>query len=140
VLGRILARRYGGIAALWVVPAILPFLPGLQLVQAMLAETERARVDGLVGAAGTAFIIGIGVATGDVLVILARGFRDQIAGPAVGAVVGGVDVFVIAPVGRVVDRVRQGDAGPAGAAGDGEQVPPAAESARNRRRGDRRGG
>jgi len=138
VLGRILARRFGGIAALWVVPAILPFLPGLQLVQAMLAETEQARVDGLVGAAGTAFIIGTGVATGDVLVILARGFRDQIAAPAVGAVVGGVDVFVIAPVGRVVDRVRQGDAGQTGTR-DLEVGQPATPSSRDRRRGDRRG-
>jgi uncharacterized membrane protein YjjP (DUF1212 family) len=118
VIGRLFARRYGGVAALWVVPAILPFLPGLQLVQAMLAETEQGRIDGLVAAAGTAFLIGTGVATGDILVTIARGFRDQIVGPAVGAVAGGVDVFVIAPVGRAVDRVRHGDASDERADGD----------------------
>jgi uncharacterized membrane protein YjjP (DUF1212 family) len=108
-LGRILARRFGGVTAVWVVPAILPFLPGLQLVQAMLAETDVARLTGLVDAAGTAFIVGTGVATGDILVQMLRGVRDQIVAPAVGAVVSGVDVAVIGPVERAVDRVRQGD-------------------------------
>jgi hypothetical protein len=84
----------------------------------MLAETEQGRIDGLVAAAGTAFLIGTGVATGDILVTIARGFRDQIVGPAVGAVAGGVDVFVIAPVGRAVDRVRHGDASDERADGD----------------------
>jgi uncharacterized membrane protein YjjP (DUF1212 family) len=111
MLGRVLVRRLGGVSSLWVVPAILPFLPGLQLVQALLAETERARVDGLVAAAGMAFLIGTGVATGDILIALARGLRDQVVAPAVGAVAGGVDVLVIAPVGRAVDRVRHVDPG-----------------------------
>ena len=100
-IGRLLARRSGAPAAIWVVPAILPFLPGLQLVQAMLAETEAARINGLIGAAGTAFLIGVGVATGDILVMFARGVGRSV-GPAVGAVTGGVDVLVIQPVGRVV--------------------------------------
>jgi len=106
VLGRLLARRYGAPAALWVVPAILPLLPGLQLVQAMLAETNVARVDGLIAAAGTAFVIGTGVAMGDILVLLIRGVRDQVVVPAVGAVAGGVEVLIVAPMGRVVDRAR----------------------------------
>jgi uncharacterized membrane protein YjjP (DUF1212 family) len=109
MLGRVLARRLGAVPALWVVPAILPFLPGLQLVQAMLAETEAARINGLVAAAGSAFLVGTGVATGDILLLAIRGVRDRIVAPAVGAVVGGVDVMVIGPVGRAVDRVRQGD-------------------------------
>ena len=43
-LGRLLARRRGAPAAIWVVPAILPLLPGLQLVQAMLADTDAAQI------------------------------------------------------------------------------------------------
>jgi uncharacterized membrane protein YjjP (DUF1212 family) len=109
IFGRVLARRLGGVAALWVVPAILPFLPGLLLVQAMLAKTEAAQITGLVGAATAAFLIGIGVATGDIVVLAIRGVRDQIVAPAVGMVVGGVDVVIVGPVGRAVDRVRQRD-------------------------------
>ena len=45
--GRLLARHYGAPAAIWVVPAVLPLLPGLQLVQAMLADTDAARISGL---------------------------------------------------------------------------------------------
>jgi uncharacterized membrane protein YjjP (DUF1212 family) len=130
-LGRILARRFGGVTAVWVVPAILPFLPGLQLVQAMLAETDVARVTGLVNAAGTAFIVGTGVATGDILIQMLRGVRDQVVGPAVGAVVNGVDVAVIGPVERAVDRARQGEPkqkqprrkGPTAASGNGTERP-----------------
>ena len=107
-IGRLLARRHGAPSALWVVPAILPFLPGLQMVQAMLAETEQARVNGLVAAAGTGFLIGIGVAFGDVLVGLIRGVRDQVVVPVVGAVAGGVEVFVVGPVGRAVEQARGG--------------------------------
>jgi uncharacterized membrane protein YjjP (DUF1212 family) len=106
VLGRLLARRVGSPAALWVVPAILPFLPGLQLVQAMLAATEAARVNGLVAAAGTAFLVGTGVALGDVLVLALQGVRDRVVAPAVGAVAGGIEVLVIAPMGRAVGRAR----------------------------------
>ncbi|HEX5827510.1 MAG TPA: threonine/serine exporter family protein [Candidatus Limnocylindrales bacterium] len=130
-LGRLLARRFGAPSALWVVPAILPFLPGLQMVQAMLADTEQARVNGLVAAVSTGFYIGIGVAFGDVLIGLIRGVRDQVVVPVVGAVAEGVEVFVVGPVGRVVDQARgeaalpPADAGAAtdGAATDGGAVP-----------------
>lgn len=111
ILGRLLARRFHAPPALWVVPAILPFLPGLQMVQAMLAETDQARLEGLVAAAGTAFAIGIGVALGDVLVQVVRGVRDQVVVPVVGAVAGGVEVLVVGPVGRAVDQVRSGAPG-----------------------------
>ena len=66
VVGRLLARRSKAPAALWVVPAILPLLPGLQLVQAMLAPTDVERVAGLLAAAGAAFLVGTGVASGDI--------------------------------------------------------------------------
>jgi uncharacterized membrane protein YjjP (DUF1212 family) len=109
VVGRMLARRFGAPAALWVVPAILPLLPGLQMVQAMLADTEAARLNGLVAAAGTAFLIGTGVAIGDILVLAIRGVRDRVVAPAVGVVGERVEVLVITPVSRVVDRARYGE-------------------------------
>lgn len=110
-LGRILARRRGAPAAIWVVPAVLPLLPGLQLVQAMLAETDAARISGLAAAAGTAFVIGTGVALGDILVKVIRGIRDRVVAPAVGKVAEGVEIMVVVPVGRAVDRARHGEVG-----------------------------
>jgi hypothetical protein len=56
------------------------------MVQAMLADTEAARLNGLVAAAGTAFLIGTGVAIGDILVLTIRGVRDRVVAPAVGIV------------------------------------------------------
>jgi uncharacterized membrane protein YjjP (DUF1212 family) len=131
VLGRLLASRFGAPAALWVVPAILPLLPGLQLVQAMLAETNLARVDGLLAAAGTAFVIGTGVAMGDILVLLIRDVRDQFVSPAVGAVAEGVEVLVVAPMGRVVERVRHAER-PGATQAEDARVEPGAASHRPR--------
>ena len=110
-MGRLLARHFGAPAAIWVVPAILPLLPGLQLVQAMLAETDAARISGLLAAAGTAFIIGTGVAIGDNLVLVVSGVRDRVVAPAVGAVAEGVEVLVVVPVGRAVGWARRGEQG-----------------------------
>ena len=104
VVGRLLARRMKAPAALWVVPAILPLLPGLQLVQAMLAPTDVARVSGLLAAAGTAFLVGTGVASGDILVMAFRRVRDDLVAPAVDAVTGGIEVYIVEPVERRVGR------------------------------------
>ncbi len=104
VAGRLLARHDGAPAALWVVPAILPLLPGLQLVQAMLAATDVARVSGLLAAAGAAFLVGTGVASGDILVMAVQRVREQLVTPAVDAVAGGIEVYLVAPVERVVGR------------------------------------
>jgi uncharacterized membrane protein YjjP (DUF1212 family) len=109
MLGRLLAGSRGAPAAIWVVPAILPLLPGLQLVQAMLAGTDSARISGLAAAAGTAFIIGTGVAIGDILILIIRGLRDRVVAPAVGKVAEGVEVLVVVPVGRAVERARHGE-------------------------------
>lgn len=105
-VGRVFARRAGAPASLWVVPAVLPLLPGLQIVTAMLAPTTFTRIDGLIDAVVSAFLIGVGVATGDILVSAVRRVRDRVVAPAVGAVAGGVDVFVVGPVERVVGRRR----------------------------------
>jgi len=100
--GRLLARRQDAPSALFVVPAILPLLPGLLLVRALLATTDAARVSGLIDATTTAFLVGTGVASGDVIVATIRRVRDRILGPAVGAIAEGVDVLVVAPVSRVL--------------------------------------
>jgi len=87
-----------------VVPAILPLLPGLQLVQAMLAPTDVERVAGLLAAAGAAFLVGTGVASGDILVQALRSVRDDLVGPAVDAVTGGIEDYIVEPVERRVGR------------------------------------
>jgi uncharacterized membrane protein YjjB (DUF3815 family) len=112
-VGRLLARRYEAPPALWAVPAILPLLPGLQIVQALLAQTDAARLTGLLAAAGTAFLVGTGVASGDIIVATALRVRQRLVDPAVGAVAGGVDAvaggvdeFLVTPVERAVERRR----------------------------------
>jgi uncharacterized membrane protein YjjP (DUF1212 family) len=112
VVGRLVAHRTKTPAAVWIVPAILLLLPGLQLVTAMLARTNAARIDGLLAAATTAFLLGTGVASGDIIISTARRLRDRVVQPAVGAVAGGVDVLIIDPVERVAglaaERLRPG--------------------------------
>jgi hypothetical protein len=111
---------------LWVVPAILPLLPGLQLVQALLANTDAVRVSGLVGAAATAFLIGTGVATGDIIVLTVRGVRDTVVAPAIGAVAGGVDVLIVSRVERAVEQARGSRSSTRrhrAAPGDGQDAP-----------------
>jgi uncharacterized membrane protein YjjP (DUF1212 family) len=111
VVGRLLARRFKAPAALWVVPAILPLLPGLQLVQAMLAPTDVERVAGLLAAAGAAFLVGTGVASGDILVQALRSVRDDLVGPAVDAVTGGIEDYIVEPVERRVGRTAKAPGG-----------------------------
>lgn len=97
VVGRVLARRYSAPSALWVVPAILPLLPGLQIVTAMLAVSDVVRVTGLIAAAVTAFLIGVGVASGDIIVVAVVGVRDHVLAPAIQVVSGGVEGLVAGP-------------------------------------------
>jgi uncharacterized membrane protein YjjP (DUF1212 family) len=102
-VGRLLARWQSTPAALYVVPAVLPLLPGLALVRAMLAETDAARVSGLIDAILIAFLIGVGVASGDIFVTTIRTLREHVVAPAVGAVTDNVEVLVIHPVGRAIN-------------------------------------
>ena len=102
VVARLLARLHGSPAALWAVPAILPLLPGLQLVRALLAETDPARVAGLIDAGATAFLLGTGVAAGDIIVTTIRRVRQHVVAPAIDALAGGIDVLVVSPVSRAV--------------------------------------
>jgi uncharacterized membrane protein YjjP (DUF1212 family) len=106
ICGRLLARRQHAPPALWVVPAILPLLPGLQIVVALLAATDVERITGMVAAAATAFTLGVGVGMGDIIVASVLSVRDKVVAPAVGVVADGVDDFIVAPVGRVVGHSR----------------------------------
>jgi uncharacterized membrane protein YjjB (DUF3815 family) len=106
-LGRILARGQRAPSALWVVPAILPLLPGLQIVLALLAPTDQERVAGMVAAATTAFTLGVGVGMGDIIVATLLNVRDRVVGPAVGAAAHAADDFIVAPVERAVGHSRE---------------------------------
>src|SRR3954451_16326705 len=106
IVGRILARTQQAPPALWVVPAILPLLPGLQIVLALLAPTDVERITGMVAAAATAFTLGVGVGMGDIIVATVLDVRDKVVVPAVGVVAEGVDDYIVAPVGRAVAHSR----------------------------------
>jgi uncharacterized membrane protein YjjP (DUF1212 family) len=102
--GRVLARRFKAPAALWVVPAILPLLPGLALVVALLAEADLQRFAGLWNAILIAFGLGVGVAGGDITVAAVGGLRRGIVEPAVDAVASGFGTLVLEPIERMADR------------------------------------
>lgn len=103
VFGRFLARRLEVPATLLVVPAILPLLPGLVIVQAMLAETQAQQIALLGDALVTAFAIGVGVASGDIVVATYQRLRQQIVDPALGAVSDGLTA-VIGPIQRIAEE------------------------------------
>lgn len=67
LVGRTLANRWDRPAAIWLAPTILPLLPAPATLLPLLAETEQAR-EALQGQAlATAFLIGVGVASGDIV-------------------------------------------------------------------------
>ena len=94
VLGRLFARRMDAPWTLWAVPAVLVLLPGLAIVRAMLAPTVTLQVAGLADALLTAFAIGVGVASGDILVSTYWQVREHVLDPVVGAVASGIDTLV----------------------------------------------
>jgi uncharacterized membrane protein YjjB (DUF3815 family) len=70
VIGRLLAKRSEQPPAIWLVPAILPLLPAPATLVPLLAATEKARASLQAQALTTAFLIGVGVASGDILVAI----------------------------------------------------------------------
>ena len=68
-LGTYLAHRRRTPAAIWTVPAILPLLPAPATLLPLLAATDKAAEQALQGQAlETAFAIGVGVASGSIIV------------------------------------------------------------------------
>ena len=88
VLSRLFARRLDAPWTLWAVPAVLVLLPGLASVRAMLAPSAVLQISLLADALLTAFAIGVGVASGDILVSTYLQIREVIVDPVVGAVAG----------------------------------------------------
>ena len=117
VVGRLLANRSQAPAALWMVPAILPLLPAPSTLLPALADTEPARqaLQGL--AAETAFLIGVGVASGSILVETYQRYRARVLEPVVGVVSTGLSAHLVHPISTWARRKRR-RADPA--AGDGE--------------------
>lgn len=98
-----LARRHRLPAAIWTVPGMLPLLPGLLLVEGILAFGS---VDGLLmvaSAVGVGFALGAGVALGAILVAAVRHLRDDV-------IVAGVVQPVAAAIGSRIDTVTHGAA------------------------------
>jgi uncharacterized membrane protein YjjP (DUF1212 family)/uncharacterized membrane protein YjjB (DUF3815 family) len=125
---RVLARAYQAPTTLWIVPSILTLQPGLALVVALLAPSDAARFSGLWNAVLVAFLLGIGVAAGDIIVTSIRRVRRSVVEPAFGAVADGVQVFVVAPIERAAAPIGglasrlTGDDAP----GSSEDTPPTA--------------
>jgi len=94
VLSRLFARQMHAPWTLWAVPAVLVLLPGLTIVRAMLATSAVLQVSLLADALLTAFAIGVGVASGDIVVTTYLQIREQIVAPVAGAVVDGLDRLV----------------------------------------------
>ena len=82
-LGRLLARRADAPVVLWVVPASLPLLPGLLIVNGMLAPTASEGLILLSTAVATALALGAAVAFGDILVQTVRQVRTEIIEPVI---------------------------------------------------------
>lgn len=122
VLGRLAARHLETPATLIAVPAILPLLPGLLIVQAMLAPLQAVQIALLIEAIVTAFAIGVGVASGDIVVASLQRLRERIVEPAVGAVSDGLAAFVLRAADDDSDDRSEDEAGRATASGtdDGE--------------------
>jgi len=100
VLGRMVAGRLETPATLIAVPAILPLLPGLTIVQAMLAPLQATQIALLTEALVTAFAIGVGVASGDIVVASLQRLRERIVEPAVGAFTDGLATLVVGSTDR----------------------------------------
>lgn len=74
-VGRFLAERKREPAAIWLTPAILPLLPAPATLVPLLAESAAAQESLRGQALTTAFLIGVGVASGDILVSAWRRHR-----------------------------------------------------------------
>jgi uncharacterized membrane protein YjjB (DUF3815 family) len=81
--GRLLARRRDAPVVLWVVPASLPLLPGLLIVEGMLASDAIAGILLLVTAVATGLALGASIAFGDIVVQTVRRVRDEVIEPVI---------------------------------------------------------
>jgi hypothetical protein len=103
----LLANRSQAPATLRMVPAILPLLAAPSTLLPALAETEPARqaLQGL--AAETAFLIGVGVASGSIVVETYQRYRARVLEPLVGVVSTGLAGHLVRPVRTWTRRWRR---------------------------------
>jgi uncharacterized membrane protein YjjB (DUF3815 family) len=90
-------------SVIWTVPALLPLLPGLAMVDGILRISTIEGVVILVGAVATGFALGAGVAFGGILVATAVQVREGFLEPIV---VEPVTAAITLGIGRVT-RSRQ---------------------------------
>jgi uncharacterized membrane protein YjjB (DUF3815 family) len=86
VLARLFSKRSRAPSVIWAVPAILPLLPAPATLLPLLAETQRAQQALQGQALQTAFVIGVGVATGDILEATYLRYRERVVTPALSVV------------------------------------------------------
>jgi uncharacterized membrane protein YjjB (DUF3815 family) len=123
IVGTRLAHRSQAPAALWMVPAILPLLPAPSTLLPALAQTEPAHkaLQGL--AAETAFLIGVGVASGSILVETFQRYCARALQPVVGMVSDGLSAPIVRPI-RTWGRRKWRRANPAADGNDAEHGRP----------------
>jgi uncharacterized membrane protein YjjP (DUF1212 family) len=95
--GQAVARRARMPSIIWTVPAVLPLLPGLTIVRAILALTSLNGVLAMLSAVSAGFALGAGVAFGSILVAAVRraGMAAQNAvGPVLGEARTGIGVVI----------------------------------------------
>jgi uncharacterized membrane protein YjjP (DUF1212 family) len=80
LIGRSLSQGWEYPAAIWLVPSILPLLPAPATLVPLLAKTEQARNALRAQALTTAYLIGVGVASGDILMTFFRRYRPGVRG------------------------------------------------------------
>jgi len=83
-VGTLLGHRIEAPPALWTVPAILPLLPAPSTLLPLLADTEATRQALQGQAAATAFVIGVGTASGSILVESYLRYRARVLKPVAG--------------------------------------------------------
>jgi uncharacterized membrane protein YjjP (DUF1212 family) len=83
VVGQVLAARAQLPSVIWTVPAILPLLPGLTMVEGILDLDEVQGLLTVVGAVGIGFTLGAGVAFGAIIVATARQVNREVITPIV---------------------------------------------------------
>ena len=106
-LGTYLAHRRRTPAAIWTVPAILPLLPAPATLLPLLTATEAAQQALQGQALETAFVIGVGVASGSIIVATYQRYRDRVLEPVVDAVSDGLSRYVVRTVQHRTSRFRR---------------------------------
>ena len=97
-VGQAFANRQRLPSVIWTVPALLPLLPGLAMVDGILRISTIEGVVTLVGAVATGFALGAGVAFGGILVATAVQVREGFLEPIV---VEPVTAAITSGIGRV---------------------------------------